>query len=42
MEKKVIGILGGMGPLATADLFRKMVEHTRRSEERRVGKECRG
>lgn len=29
MEKKVIGILGGMGPLATADLFRKMVEHTR-------------
>lgn len=27
-EKKVIGIIGGMGPLATADLFRKIVEHT--------------
>ena len=27
-EKKVIGILGGMGPLATADLFRKITEHT--------------
>ena len=23
--KKSIGILGGMGPLATADLFRKIV-----------------
>ena len=28
MEKKVIGILGGMGPLATADLFEKIVLHT--------------
>ena len=27
-EKKVIGILGDMGPLATADLFRKITEHT--------------
>lgn len=26
--KKSIGILGGMGPLATADLFRKIVLHT--------------
>lgn len=26
--KKTIGIIGGMGPLATADLFRKIVEHT--------------
>lgn len=26
--KKTIGILGGMGPLATADLFRKIVENT--------------
>lgn len=25
---KTIGILGGMGPLATADLFLKIVEHT--------------
>lgn len=25
MKKKTIGILGGMGPLATADLFRKIV-----------------
>ena len=23
-EKKAIGILGGMGPLATADLFQKI------------------
>ena len=28
MEKKVIGILGGMGPLATADLFQKIILHT--------------
>ena len=29
MKKKVIGILGGMGPLATADLFEKITLHTR-------------
>lgn len=29
MEKKTIGILGGMGPLATADLYRKIVESTK-------------
>ena len=28
MQKKTIGILGGMGPLATADLFRKIIVHT--------------
>ena len=28
MAKGVIGILGGMGPLATADLFQKIVLHT--------------
>lgn len=28
MAKKVIGILGGMGPLATADLFQKITLHT--------------
>ena len=28
MEKKTVGILGGMGPLATADLFRKIIEIT--------------
>ena len=28
MKKKTIGILGGMGPLATADLYRKIVENT--------------
>ena len=28
MPKKSIGILGGMGPLATADLFRKIVTLT--------------
>ena len=27
-DKKVIGILGGMGPLATADLFQKIPLHT--------------
>ena len=27
--KKTIGILGGMGPLATADLYRKIIERTR-------------
>jgi len=27
-EKKIIGILGGMGPLATADLFRKIIDLT--------------
>ncbi len=29
MEKKTIGIIGGMGPLATADLFRKIVLNTK-------------
>ena len=28
MEKKTLGILGGMGPLATADLFTKIVNMT--------------
>ncbi len=28
MDKKVIGILGGMGPLATADFFTKLVKLT--------------
>lgn len=28
MKKKTIGILGGMGPLATADLFKKIIELT--------------
>lgn len=29
MDKKTIGIIGGMGPLATTDLFRKIVLHTK-------------
>ena len=29
MTKKIIGIIGGMGPLATADLFEKITLHTR-------------
>ena len=29
MEKKTLGILGGMGPLATADLFTKIVTMTK-------------
>lgn len=28
MQEKTIGILGGMGPYATADLFRKIIEQT--------------
>ena len=28
-KKKTIGIIGGMGPLATADLFEKIILHTR-------------
>ncbi|MBQ7713609.1 MAG: amino acid racemase [Oscillospiraceae bacterium] len=27
MAEKTIGVIGGMGPLATADLYRKLVEH---------------
>ena len=29
MQKKTIGIIGGMGPLATADLFKKIVVNTK-------------
>lgn len=42
-NKKAIGIIGGMGPLATADLFRKIVLHTRAScdqEHLRVYIDC--
>ena len=28
-KTKTVGILGGMGPLATADLFQKIILHTR-------------
>lgn len=31
MNKKIIGIIGGMGPLATADLFQKIILHTQAS-----------
>ncbi len=31
--KKTIGILGGMGPLATADLFEKIIRHTKASKD---------
>lgn len=31
MKKKTIGIIGGMGPLATADLFEKIILHTKAS-----------
>ena len=34
MDKKVIGIIGGMGPLATADLFRKIVLNTEAANDR--------
>lgn len=28
MKKKVIGIIGGMGPMATVDLFQKLIDYT--------------
>lgn len=31
--KKTIGIIGGMGPMATADLFRKIVAHTQAASD---------
>ena len=31
--KKTVGILGGMGPLATADLFKKIIENTPASKD---------
>ncbi len=33
MKKKTIGIIGGMGPLATADLFTKIIEYTDASSD---------
>ena len=33
MRKKVIGIIGGMGPLATADLFKKIVLNTKAEKD---------
>lgn len=33
MEKKTIGIIGGMGPLATVDLFEKIVAHTKAASD---------
>lgn len=33
MEKKIVGIIGGMGPLATADLFEKIICCTRASRD---------
>jgi aspartate racemase len=32
-QRKVIGVLGGMGPLATADLYRKIIEATPASRD---------
>ena len=32
-EKKSIGILGGMGPLATADLMLKIIQHTQAEKD---------
>ncbi|MDO4816392.1 MAG: amino acid racemase [Bacillota bacterium] len=33
-SRKVIGIIGGMGPMATADMFRKIIERTDASCDR--------
>lgn len=40
MDKKVIGILGGMGPLATADLFQKITLHTAASCDQEHPRVC--
>ena len=40
MSKKVIGILGGMGPLATADLFEKITLHTAASCDQEHPRVC--
>ena len=32
-NRKVIGIIGGMGPMATADLFKKIIENTEASTD---------
>lgn len=32
-DRKTIGIIGGMGPMATVDLFRKIVENTKASSD---------
>jgi len=40
MDKKVIGILGGMGPLATADLFEKITLHTKASCDQEHPRVC--
>lgn len=40
MEKKVIGIIGGMGPLATADLFHKIVLHTAAATDQEHPRVC--
>jgi len=46
MNEAKLGILGGMGPQATQDFYQRILDRTdaacdQRSEERRVGKECR-
>ena len=33
MDKKTVGIIGGMGPLATADLFKKIVLNTKAAKD---------
>ncbi|MBQ2897846.1 MAG: amino acid racemase [Clostridia bacterium] len=38
MNKKTIGIIGGMGPLATVDLFRKIVENTKANTDQEHNK----
>ena len=40
MSGKVIGILGGMGPLATADLFTKITAHTAASCDQEHPRVC--
>ncbi len=34
-KKKVVGIIGGMGPLATADLFEKIILNTKADSDRK-------
>ena len=40
MSRKVIGIIGGMGPLATVDLYQKMVLHTAAATDQEHPRVC--
>ena len=37
MSDKIVGILGGMGPEATVDLFARIVEKTHAQKDEEIG-----